>query len=360
MNMKRTSLYFVGLASALSLSAAAGFDLQDQQVAGAQKISFAPKPGTIVTKTFKTVSSMETEAYDMLMGGEPIPNAPQMEMTTESQQTLKATDEYGAVSNGKIEKLTRTYDVISMTNDTDVDMQVMKNSTSVKGTSPLESKSIEFDWNPEEDAYDVSYAEGEDGDGDLLDGLDVDLDLAGLLPAEELEVGESYEIDPAELVNVLSPGGDMKLEMEVEGEAIGMGAQSPEQSGDMREYFEQGVEGDVTGTFKEMRAVEGVEVAVIELDVAIESVADLAEQAAEMGSGMPPSMNVEIGKLDMSLEYEGAGELLWNVAAGHIHSLTLSADMAVTMDMAMTIENQGEMSMKIAMVGTSDTTITTE
>ena len=358
--MKRTSLYVVGLASALTLSAAAAFEAHAPQEAVAQKISFAPKAGTIVTKTFKTVSAMETETYDMLMNGESIPGAPDMEMTTESMQMLKATDEYGKVANGKVDTLTRTYDAIAMTNETDVDMQVMQNTTSVKGTSPLESKSVLFDWNPEDEAYKISYAEGEDGDGDLLEGLDVDLDLPGLLPKEDLEVGESYKIDPGELINVLSPGGDMKLEMEIEGEAAGMGMQSPEQTGDMREYFEQGVEGDVTGTFKEMRAVEGVEVAVIELSVAIESVADLSAKAAEMGAGMPPGMDVDIKKLDMALEYEGGGELLWNVAAGHIHALTLNADMVVDMDMEMEIAGQGDLTMKISMVGTSDTTITTE
>lgn len=326
-----------------------------------EKISFAPKEGTIVTKTFQTTTSMDSEDYEMLLDGEPIPGMPAMEMTMESTQSLTVTDEYGSMTDGRLNKLGRTYDSIVVSSDMNVDAGIMKQEVTATGTSPLESKSVVFAWDEKEAEFGKEFAEGESGEAELLEGLKLDLDLADLLPSEELAEGETYEIEPGALVTILAPGGDMKLEMEVEGGAGGMGGPTPDQVGDMSEFFIQGVTGEVTGTFKGTREVDGVNVAVIALSATIAAEADMAEKMAELGdAGMPPGMDVEVDRMLTSMEYEGAGELLWNLDKGHIHSMTLKADLTIKSDMTMTMNQEAEMAMKTTMVGTATTLITTD
>ena len=130
------------------------------------------------------------------------------------------------------------------------------------GTSELEGSTVVFTWNDDDGEYELSFPEGEEGDAELLEGLTEDMDFRALLPDGELSEGESYDIDLAGLVDVMAPGGDLKIEMEVDGaDGAAMGP-DPAMMSDFRQFFEDVVEGSATGKFVEMRDVDGVNVAV--------------------------------------------------------------------------------------------------
>ncbi len=332
----------------------------------AAKIEFAPKAGSSLTKTFVSTTTMEMDDMAMTMNGEPSPMMPDIEMSIEMVATTTVTDEYIALAAGQPKKLSRTYDAIGSELEMDVVMNMMgeeeSQSPSGSGSSELEGSTVIFSWNDEDSEYELSFPEGEEGDADLLEGLSEDMDFRALLPDGELAEGESYEIDLMGLVDVMAPGGDLKVEMEVDGAQAGMGP-DPAMMSDLSQFFGDAVEGSATGKFLEMRDVDGTNVAVIEIEVEIAASADMSEMAAEtMGAEeLPAEMTVD--RMDLTMNLEGTGELFWNVEAGHIHSMTFQADLDIGMDMAMGMDMGGQsmdLGMEMAMSGSVKSSLVTE
>ncbi|MEO1698238.1 MAG: hypothetical protein AAFU73_13145 [Planctomycetota bacterium] len=321
-------------------------------------LRFAPKPGTTITKTFVTTSTLELDSMEMSVGGNQMPMSP--EMTVTSKQSLTVTDEYGALQGDTLKKLTRTFDSISADSDTEMTMMGQNQATTTDGSSDLEGRSVTFDWNADTEEHDVSFAEGEDGDDELLDGLVLDLDLRGLLPTEELGIGDVYDIDPRALADVLAPGGDLHMDIESEGQAGGMPGGS-DGLGDLRSFFKDSVEGDFTGKLKEVREADGARIAVVELKIDVVTNADLTELMQDLGNqgDLPPGVELEVKKQVIDFAYEGGGTLLWNVDAGHLVGLEIEATNSIDMDNSMAVQGQ-TMDMTMSMSGETKTVITTE
>lgn len=333
----------------------------------ADKIAFAPKEGSTVVKTFTMTTSMELDDMSMSMNGEPSPMAPDIEMGMEIVNTIQVTDQYGAVSDGKPAKLTRTFDTIGAEMEMDVAVNMMGNeetqSPNGSGSSELEGSTVEFVWDGDAGEYKIDFAEGEEGDADLLEALTEDMDLRGFLPSDELAEGESYDIELAALIDVLAPGGDLKLEMEVDGQEAGMGGPDPAMMSDFRAFFEDMLEGKATGKYVGTRDIDGVTVAVIELEIEIEASADMSDMAADMMGGEELPAEMSIDRLDVNMTYEGGGELHWNMAAGRVHGMDMKADISVSMDMAMAMDMGGQsmdLGMEMAMSGSVESVLATE
>ena len=58
---------------------------------------------------------------------------------------------------------------------------------------------------------------------------------------------------------------------------------------------------------------------------------ELPDEAGEM----------EVGSMDLALELEGEGTLLWNLSAGCAHSFEMTSDFGLQMDIAMSISASG-------------------
>lgn len=326
------------------------------------KVAFTPAEGATVTKTFTVNTELDIDDMTALMNGGPSP-MPEMEMSMAMTQSVTVTDEYLAVADGQPAKLARTYDAIGTDLEMDINAGGQAQAPSGTGSSPLEGSTVVFSWNGETESYDTAFAEGEEGDDEMLAGLIEDMDLRGLLPSDEVAEGESYDIDVAAFADVISPGGDLKIEMEIDGETGGSGM-DPEMMTNFRKFFEEMIEGSATGKYVGTRDVDGVKVAVIELEVEINGSADMSDMAAEsMGEEMPEGVEMNIDRMDVEMTYEGTGELHWNMAKGVIHGLSINAEMEMNMDMAMGIAMGGqemEISMEMAMSGAVENTVTTE
>ncbi|QDV08888.1 hypothetical protein Poly30_44430 [Planctomycetes bacterium Poly30] len=349
-------------AATLSVPAVALSFLVGFSGSSTDKIAFTPAEGVTVTKTFTTTTTMEMDDMTALMNGGPSP-MPEMEMSMEMAQSVTVTDEYVSMADGKPKKLARTFDAIGSDLEMEVNAGGQAQSPNGSGSSPLEGSTVVFTWNAETEEYEIAFAEGEEGDVDLLEGLKENMDLRGLLPKEELAEGDAYDIDLSAFVDILSPGGNLKLEMEIDGEAAGSGM-DPEMMTDFSKFFEDLLEGSATGKYVGTRDVDGVKVAVIELNVEIDASADMAELAAEsMGDEMPEGIEMSIDHVDVEMSYSGTGELLWNMSKGVIHSFEMNADMEMNMDMGMNMAMGGqemEISMEMAMSGSVKNTVTTE
>ena len=331
-----------------------------------EKITFAPAEGTTVTKTFTNTMNAMLDDMSMLMNGEEQPMMPEIEMDMEVVQTVQITDEYVKMRGSRVQQLKRTFDEIDTEMTMDMIIEAMgqsqEESPSGSGTSELEGQTVVFTWDEDEEEYKVTAPEGEEVEEDLLENLVEDMDLRVLLPDEEVGEGDSWDIPLAGLVDILSPGGDLKLDMEMDGQRAP--GPSPEMMSNFREMFGDMLEGSAKGTFVEMREADGVRVAVIAIELEIDTARDMSEFLDEMlGEEIPPGMEFTMDRVDVEFALEATGELLWDLSGGHVHSMELEGDSMIAIDMEMSMDFGGQsmsMEMSMEMSGTMVTEVTTE
>ncbi|MAE29854.1 MAG: hypothetical protein QF724_11550 [Planctomycetota bacterium] len=323
--------------------------------APADTLVFAPAKGLTLTKTFTSEGDFGLDNMSMLMNGQESPMMPDMEMSFNTAQTIVVVDEYGKVDDGQPLKLTRTFDELStnieVSSSMDMGGESQAEDQSIESSSELEGLTVEFTWDAEEEEYTKEFPDG-DGDDDLLEGLFEDMDLRVLLPDDEVSKGDEWEIDPSDLKSILAPGGDLALEPEeMEDGGMSMG---PSPGGmDFSEMFGDLLEGEATATFEGTREVDGLEVGVITLVVEIDSANDMTDMLEDMvgSEELPEGMEMSFDRMDVEIELEAEGTLYWDVSGGHVHSFDLSGELALMIDMAMTMDipGQGEMTVENTM-----------
>jgi hypothetical protein len=330
-------------------------------------VSFAPAEGSVATKTFESVVELTLDQMNMTLNGQENPMMPDMDMSMTSKLKVQVTDEYVALRENAPKTLRRTFDELANSMSMSMQVEMMGNSQSqdktVDSESELEGKTIVFSWSEEDGEYKKRFdPEGEDEE--LLESVLEDMDLRALLPKGEVAEGETWSIDVKGLLPILSPGGDLKLvptdsEDIMEGGMPGVGS--------MTDWIGDLLEGEATGTFAGMREVDGVKVAVIKVEIDIQSARDMTDivLAAMEKAEMPPEVqNMEFEHVDVEFELEAEGELFWDAAVGRARSFHMSGPTSVTMDMGMSIEvpQQGSMTIEqvMEMSGTSNISVTFE
>lgn len=325
----------------------------------ADSLKFAPEAGSTATKTFSSKSDFSLDDMTVLINGEPNPMMPEISMQMVISQNVTVSDTYDAVSGGRPKKLTRKYDSGTMDMEMNMEMDMMGETNTEdgngSGTSKLDGSTVVFTWDEESSSYKAAFPEGTEGDAELLENLAEDMDLRGLLPESgELTTGESYDVKLTSLIDVFAPGGDLKLDVEMEG-AENMGGPDPSMMADFRRIFEEMVAGEATGKYVGTKEIDGVTVGVIELTFKINASRDMSEFVAElMGEQMPEGMDMTVNRLDVEFSYEGGGELHWNLAEGRAQGLALKGNANVSMDMEMAMDMGGQamtISMEMAMSG---------
>lgn len=318
----------------------------------ADAVRFAPAEGLNLTKVFTNRTTLTVDNMDMTLDGEPMPpEMGDMEMDTVTTMRTVVTDRYGPLVEGRPKTLRRTYDELSTEGKVTMGGMAGDMETDVTGSSELEGKTVVFSWVADDGEYAVAFAEDEEGDPELLEDLWEDMDLRDLLPTGAVEPEDSWRIDNDRLVHILAAGGDMKVLPEDMDEMASMGPTPG--MGTLKDMMGE-VEGTAIATYKGKREVDGVEVGVIALTIDINGANDITDLLQEM---TPPDMEMEMSydAADIEFELEGEGELLWNLAAGHLHRFELEADMAFAMDVMMAMSMMGqdmEMEMNMEMSGT--------
>ncbi len=321
-----------------------------------EKISFAVAEGSSVTKSFTTSITSSLDDMQMLMNGEENAMMPSIEMDMEVTSTVKVTDTYGAIADGRPSKLSRKFEEIGMGIDMEMAIEMMGDTQDEamegSGESELEGKTVEFTWDKDAGEYVVQFAEDENGDKELLEGLTEDMSLRGLLPKSEVAEGDTWEIDMANLVIIMAPGGDLGLEVDMDDEAGMMGGgPDPEMMSDFSALLGGEIDGEFTGKLMSVREVDGNRIAVIEIVVEIDTKADLIDMALEQmdQEELPEGMEMDVTMMDVEFAYEAKGELLWNLTKGHVAGFELKGETAMAMEMAMEMSGMMEMTMEMSM-----------
>jgi hypothetical protein len=315
----------------------------------ADQVGFHPAEGLSVTRTYTSNTEMTLDDMEMTMNGQPLPMEIEMDMDMTMSQRVVVTDEFGALSGGRPARLVRSYDELTQQSDFSVQMEMMPEGgqdRSIEAESELEGKKVVFAWNEDDGAYDTSFDGGE-GDTELLEGLEEDMDLRALLPAGEVAEGDTWSIEAKNLRDLLAFGGNLKLKP-TDMEDLDMGGMPGMDSmSDFSSVFGDMLEGDATAEYRGTRELDGVSCAVIHLVIDISASADISDKVRDAMGEMPEQItSAEIDHMDLELEMEGEGDLYWDQATGVVHSFELTGTTGMAMDMAMNMA-MGEQSMSM-------------
>ncbi len=304
-------------------------------------IEFKPREGAVVKRTFTTRSEMTLDSMDMTVNGQAPPMMPSMDMTVTTEATTVVEDKLSSVRDGRIARLERSFVDIDQRTEMvmEIDMmgQVQSQDMDMAAESALAGETVVFAWNEQTEEYTPAWPAGKEGKPELLKNLMADMDMVGLLPAGPVTEGQSWEVPTRALMPIMAPGGDLKLVPKDLDPQMGM--MSPQSTA--FDWFGEGLTGTVTATFEGLR--EGG-LGAIRIRFELKNAVDLTSMMEESMSKieMPPEAGeIDFKHLDMEIEYDGEGLLLWNLAEGRASSFESSGDFGMIMDIGMQMKNEG-------------------
>lgn len=275
-------------------------------VSAPETISLAVEAGTKVTKTYTSSLELELESFNVVVDGEEMDDGDMPEFSVVDESQIVFVDEYVAVEDGAAIEIVRTFETLAdSSNQTSTGPDGEPFEEESEGESELEGKSVRFKWDGDTEEYDISFAEDdEDADASLLDGLMADADFLMLLPGEDIEVGDSWEIEALAVDGMMNPSGDLKIISE-----------DDEEGDDFDQQFRDNIEGELEGTLVSIE--DGVAKIAIKGEITSNVTKDGAPDDA------PDGMDIEMSQL-FEMTYEAEGELLWDMERGIAKSLTIA------------------------------------
>lgn len=306
------------------------------------EVAFHAEEGTSVMRTFAFELHQELDELEITVNGQEIP--PEyiegVEIILDDRDRVVVIDEYGPLHDGRPARLRRTFEELSgVSTESSTGPEGDSDESSDDKSSPLEGSTVVFTWDEGEQEYSAEFEDG--GDEDLLDELVEDMDLRGLLPAGSVEEGDSWEPDIEAFKALLESGGELHLYAE------------GEERSEVDVQMSDNLDGDVRVTFAGTRTEDGVEVAVLELEVSVETQGEGVEEDEQAG---------EV-QTTVSMEFELEGELTWNLEGGYLHGVELAGALSSEITNVSEMDGGGEMMefiQVLAFQGTLEISITVE
>lgn len=304
-------------------------------------VGFQPRRGSEATKTFSRVETMTTEEFELSLGGQSMASGGGSTITTTID--LEVIDTYGPVAEGRPTQLTRAYDTVERTTESEGMGEGMMTAGEGNYESELSGHVVDFRWNAEDGAYDRAFAEDDDGEDEWLEGLSEDLDFRMLLPTGDITEGDTWEPEMSALEIVMQPGGNLQLSPRPadEGDGAPEGAlritvPSADESRALEDF-----DGDFTMTCEGFEERDGFRFAILSMEVDVEADLDAVELIIEdmIEDGVE---DPQVDSATMSYALEGKGKLTWNLGDGHVHAFEFRGEVATTTEAAYALEAMGQ------------------
>ena len=313
--------------SLLLLCACAALDATATAQSAPDQLVFEVAPGTKLLKIFRATHELRIDDV-----GELYDDLPFVSNKTggwlSSWQRLEFLDDYARCELGRPLEFRRTIrDATAVGKVSATRPGGMRQEDNSKSMSPLRLQTVRFEWVPEEHDWSRCF-DKVDADEEWLDELHGDYDLLGLLPGKPVASGDSWSIELGYLRRVFAPGGNLKLVPaghNLFGRTMELGV-----GGDFADFLGADVKGEVKALYKGRRDValdeagtQKLECGVIELTLNLVVSADRTQLYR---SAMPGEERREPSRLEScTVEYSftGSGELLWDLANKHFHTLKL-------------------------------------
>ncbi len=268
---------------------------------------FQPPSGAKLTKRFVQKVDSALIGIEIEIDGEKIEQEDEEVPTIETrrEETIVVEDEYVALAAGRPEELVRTYAKIHAASAQVIAFGDERAEQQSEEGSPLEGRAVRFRWDEEANGYDKSFAEG-DGDEQLLEPLDEDMDLRDWLPrsTDGVEPGASWEVPLDAFRYHLFAGGLDLTDLESE-DSASEDDSAPDQG--WAEYLEH-ASGDIRA-----RWIESADnLARIEIEIRFE------------GWIEPESTDGE--STQIRFEFDLEGELVWNLEAKRVERFEVEGE----------------------------------
>jgi len=289
----------------------------------AVSLEFAPADGTEVSLVFERVFTLELDEteIEVELDGESVGDQESPEVAYEMSETesIAFTDSF-EVADGRVVGIRRAFETIgTLYIETVTDPTGEEFSDEDQGESELEGSVVLFRWDEDEESYGASFGEeSEDLDAELLEGLDAEANMAGFLPGSEVEVevGDAWDVDVAAFVSMINLSGSLKVLQDGEEESA--------DDSDYGKQFDDNITGEIEATLAEIREEDGVRLAVIKVE---SDLSTTITTTTEVDEGDATGTELD----EQTFEFELAGEIVWNLGAGHLSSLAMEGDLTLEM-----------------------------
>lgn len=296
-------------------------------ISAGTELAFKPAEATKLSKEFTInldfalddlIVSMNGEEMDPAMMGLDLDEA-----QAQVSMTVNFNDVYVGMSGNKTTELKRTFESGT------AEYEAGDGESGNESMDELEGKVIVFKWNEEKGQYDLTDEEGEEVDEDMQ-MMSEDADLRIFLPKSEVEEGDSWSVKGKDLLGVFVPGVNIDKAMARADEEAAKGGDVPFTPSDFLKFMEE--LGEIECTYQGTKEVNGRVLQVIALKPMIEKTIDLTDVLTEIideASGGAQEFDLSV---ELVLEGEGSGELLWDAEAGHFRSYKLDMDLQTLID----------------------------
>lgn len=312
--------------------------------APADQVSFHPEEGKELTKVFESRMSLGLEDLLIEVNGEEMdPSMMGMDFdldsaTLEGKISVEVADTYVKMGDNRPLELLRNF--VELAGEFETGFGESKSSED----EDLVGHTVRFKWDDEAGEYVASY-EGEGGDEDQLAKLSEDMDLRALLPSGAVSEGDSWRVAWADNLSLVMPGFDVGSLGDLVAEQAAEDEDFPAEAFDsvMEQFREIFADASATCTYRGTREVDGKQLGVIGIESEIigdiDMVSIIEEAIAASGEEMPEGAGFDDFTFDVSVDL--VGELLWDSAAGHVHSMELEGDLNGTVNVEMNVAEQG-------------------
>ena len=275
------------------------------------EIRFQPGEGLALMKTF----SMTTESKRSTLSA-----SGSSSCTNSSENRLVVTDRVAAREDERVTELERKFDEISVETESSPDFC---RGTTSSADSELSGETVVFVWDEDEEEY---AAECEDVDDELLEDLQYDYDFVALLPDEDVDEGDEWEIEIEDFEALLTPWHGLPLEWD---RSNGAFVEASADSEHAPPEIEESKDGEITARYAGTTEIDGVTYAIIEIEGEIDT-----ERTIDSSRENEPISSTSYVEISETRTFEG--QALWHIAGGYLHSLEIEVDISASESMQST------------------------
>lgn len=290
-------------------------------VAPSGDYQYSPEQDSSIRRTFSSTLDLELSdsSTEVLVNGEEQDaQQPEFEVSVHQESSLIVLDTFEKVTGGQILILTRAFETMIHSEEVEVTVDGdEQDPQEILDESELEGRVVRFQFDEDSKEWEKSWADDEDGDEVLLEGLLATCGYEFLLPDEDsCEVGDKWSLSGDSAVAafsaLLDPLGELHMFSENE---------DPEEELETSRLFWENLSvEEFECQLKSLEDGQAVIIFKVEGGTAFDQDPELPEEMQAMG------MQVTIGfEMETVLE----GELVWDMGAHHMTSFECTAELEI-------------------------------
>jgi len=230
-----------------------------------------------------------------------------------------------------------------------------KRADKMDAASPLTAATVLSTWIPAQKTYGRCYEMLEPSE-EFLARLDEDFDLRAFLPANAVKPGDTWEVDPRHLAELLAPCGDLPLRFSKGGEGFAFRTLSQGVGGPLHPILSGPLEGKITARLRSIERAgarasvndpdgkkpdvkdDDDELARIDIDIQVKAHCDQTALAQSLVMPVELYDGQQMRKSDLDWKLEGQGTITWDLTTGTCRAAEWHGAEEVASDIAFDVQ----------------------